>query len=101
MPIRVLVADDSDILRSAIAELLAGDCDLQLVGEATTFAETLELTASLKPDILLLDLHMSDEDEYPPDVVKTRLQDVDCVVAICLWNDAEANALAESFGAQA
>jgi DNA-binding NarL/FixJ family response regulator len=102
MGIKVLVADDSDVMRSAIAELLAGDSDLQVVGEATSFAETLALTSSLQPDIVLLDLHMADEREYLPDVVKAQLSEsVYCVLAISLCNDAEANALAESFGARA
>jgi chemotaxis response regulator CheB len=102
MTIKVLIADDSDVIRSAIAQLLAGDSDLQLVGEATSFSETLELTASLKPDVLLLDLHMSDERQFPPEVVRAQLpESVYCVLAISLCNDEEANALAESFGAQA
>jgi DNA-binding NarL/FixJ family response regulator len=89
-------------MRSVIGQLLAGDSDLQLIGEAASFAETLELTAVLKPDILVLDLHLSDEREYPVHVVKTQiLQSVDCVVAISLWNDAETNALAKSLGARA
>jgi DNA-binding NarL/FixJ family response regulator len=35
--------------------------DLAVIGEAATFAETLELVDGLKPDIVVLDLHMPDE----------------------------------------
>jgi CheY-like chemotaxis protein len=71
-----------------------------LVGEATSFAETLQLAAGLKPDVLLLDLHMRDEREYRPELVKSQiLLHTKCVVAISLYNDDDARALAESFGA--
>jgi CheY-like chemotaxis protein len=70
------------------------------VAEATSFAETLQLAAGLKPDVLLLDLHMRDEREYSPELVKSQiLLHTKCVVAISLYNDDDARALAESFGA--
>jgi CheY-like chemotaxis protein len=65
------------------------------------FAETLQLAAGLKPDVLLLDLHMRDEREYPSELVKSQiLLHTKCIVAISLYNDDDARALAESFGAQ-
>src|SRR6202023_3415392 len=70
------------------------------VAEASSFAETLQLAAGLKPDVLLLDLHMRDEREYPPELVKSQiLLHTKCIVAISLYNDDDARALAESFGA--
>ena len=42
MPIRVLIADDSDVMRAGIARTLKADPDLEVVGEAASFAETLE-----------------------------------------------------------
>jgi DNA-binding NarL/FixJ family response regulator len=102
MPIKVLLADNSDVVRSVIKRLLVEDPDLHLVGEAASFAEILELTAALKPDIVLLDLHMSDEREYPPQTVKTKLlKSTECILAISIWDDADANALAQSLGARA
>ena len=63
---------------------------------ATSFAETLVLTAGLKPDVLLIDLHMRDEREYPPALVKSQiLLHAKCVVAISLYNDDDARALAK------
>jgi hypothetical protein len=43
------------------------------VGEAKGFAETIQLTNALKPDVLLMDLHMSDEHEYSPESVRVQL----------------------------
>jgi chemotaxis response regulator CheB len=101
MPIKVLLADDSDIMRGAIARVLKEDPSLELVGEAANFAETIQLTGILKPDVLLLDLHMPDEDDYPPQRVKTQmLQHNVCIVAMSVWSDAKARALAEGFGAK-
>jgi DNA-binding NarL/FixJ family response regulator len=101
MPIRVLLAEDSKVVRAAIAHLLKGDSRIELVGEATGFAETLELVAALKPDVLLIDLHMNDERKYPPHVVKSQvLQSTGRVLAMSLSDDEIAKALAASVGAQ-
>jgi DNA-binding NarL/FixJ family response regulator len=100
MPIKLLLADDSDVLRPAIVQLLKDEPRIELVGEATSFAGTLRLAAGLKPDVLLLDLHMRDEREYPPELVKSQiLLHTKCIVAMSLYNDDDARALAESFGA--
>lgn len=101
MPIRLVLADDSDVMRPAIVRVLKEEIRIELVGEATTFAETLQLIAALKPDVLLLDLHMRDEREYSPELVKSQaILSTKCILAISLYNDSEAAALAESFGAK-
>ena len=102
MSIRVLLADGSDVMRHAIVRVLTEEPLIDLVGEATCFAETLQLTAAWKPDVLLLDPHMSDEREYPPEMVKSQLLlNTTCILAISFWNDADAGELAETFGATA
>jgi two-component system response regulator DevR len=99
--IKVLLADDSDVMRHVIAKLLNEEPSTELVGEAKGFAETIQLANALKPDVLLLDLHMSDEREYPPELVKAQLSmHAGCIVAISVWNDEKAKALAERFGAR-
>jgi two-component system response regulator DesR len=86
MPIKVLLADNRDVMRSAIVRMLPEDRELELVAEAASFAETLQLTAAWKPDILVLDLHVLDEREYSPQVIKTQvLQNIDCILAISVW----------------
>jgi two-component system response regulator NreC len=102
MPIKVLVADDNEIVRSALVRMLNADADLAVIGEAANFEETLKLVDVLKPDIVLLDLHMPDERNYLPQSVKLQvLENVGCILAISVWNDSEAKALAEQFGAKA
>jgi two-component system response regulator DevR len=100
MPIKVLLVDSSDVMRSAIRQLLKNELGIEVIGTATSFAETLVLTAALKPDVLLMDPHMPDEREYAPALVKSQiLLHTKCIVAISLWNDDDAKALATSFGA--
>ena len=55
---RVLVVDDEPIARSRLVRLIGKLDDAQLAGEAATGAEALEAVQSLRPDVLLLDIHM-------------------------------------------
>jgi len=57
-PLRVALADDQAILRSGLAALLRLESDLEVVGEAATCAETLDLVEEARPDVLLLDVQM-------------------------------------------
>jgi DNA-binding NarL/FixJ family response regulator len=98
---KVLVADDSDVMRTAIVKFLSEESSIELVGEARGFAQTIELANALKPDVLLMDLHMGDEREYPPESVRAQLSASVCLLAVSIWNDEKAKALAERFGAQA
>ena len=57
-PIRVLLADDHALIRAGLRTLLVAEPDLALVGEAATGDEARTLCATLRPDVLLLDLRM-------------------------------------------
>lgn len=57
--IRVLVADDHPIYRAGLVERLADDeGEFTVVGEASNGKEAFEMTESLRPDVVLMDLHM-------------------------------------------
>ncbi|HVO68975.1 MAG TPA: response regulator transcription factor [Aggregatilineaceae bacterium] len=56
--IRILVADDHPIVLDGLVAVLSTQPDFEVVGEATTGPETVERTARLKPDVVLLDLEM-------------------------------------------
>lgn len=56
--IRVLVADDHDIVRFGICSVINSSSDLEVVGEANTGPDTLSKFKSLKPDVTLIDVTM-------------------------------------------
>jgi two-component system, NarL family, response regulator LiaR len=57
-PIRVLVADDHDLLRMGLTVLLESYDDMMLVGEARNGQEAVNLCRALQPDVVLMDLLM-------------------------------------------
>jgi DNA-binding NarL/FixJ family response regulator len=59
MPIRVLLADDSDSLRSVIERHLKSEPTIELVAQAKEFQEAVRLVDELSPDVVVLDLRMT------------------------------------------
>lgn len=55
---RLLLADDHAILRSGLRLMLSSQEDIEIIGEASTGAETLKQSEALQPDLILLDLSM-------------------------------------------
>lgn len=61
-PIRILLADDHDILREGLKALLSMQSDMVIVGEAYTGRDAVELAERLQPDVVLLDVSMPELD---------------------------------------
>jgi DNA-binding NarL/FixJ family response regulator len=59
---RVLIADDDDLMRAGLVELLSGDPSIEIVGKASTGREAVERTRRLDPDVVLMDVRMPDLD---------------------------------------
>jgi two-component system response regulator DevR len=86
-----VLAEDSAAVRGAIVGVLKGDSRIEVVGQAETLAQMLEFVATLKPDVLILDLHMPDDREFRPEFLKTELQKtVPCILAMSMSVDDEA-----------
>ena len=60
--IRILLVDDQTLIRQGIRLLLAGEPDLQVVGEAANGLEALACLDALKPDVILMDVRMPEMD---------------------------------------
>jgi DNA-binding NarL/FixJ family response regulator len=56
--VRVLLADDQALFREALATLLGARPEVQVVGEAGDGFQALQRSADLRPDVVLMDLHM-------------------------------------------
>lgn len=56
--IRILLVDDHLVLRAGLRALLEAEKDFRVVGEASTGEEAIELTKSLRPDVVVMDLSM-------------------------------------------
>jgi DNA-binding NarL/FixJ family response regulator len=57
-PLRVLIADDHPLFRKGMRALLTATAGTEVIGEATTGQEAIELAAALQPDVILMDLQM-------------------------------------------
>ncbi|WP_338695799.1 response regulator transcription factor [Streptomyces sp. Q6] len=62
MTIRVLLADDQALLRSAFRVLVDSESDMEVVGEASDGAEAVRLTRTERPDVVLMDIRMPGTD---------------------------------------
>ena len=61
-PIRVLLADDQQLLRTGFKLVLGTEPDLDIVGEATDGVEAVEMARRLLPDVVLMDVRMPRRD---------------------------------------
>ncbi|MCX6501744.1 MAG: response regulator transcription factor [Microbacterium sp.] len=69
--IRVVIADDQPLIRRAVAQLLRGEPDIDVVGEAENGAEARDLAGELRPDVIVMDIRMP------------VLDGIDATAAIC------------------
>ena len=58
MPIRVLVVDDHELVRTGICRMLQDQSDIEVVGQAESGEEAIILARQFKPDVVLLDVNM-------------------------------------------
>ena len=100
----VLVAEDASVLRSAMKFSLENEPSIRILGEATSLEQTISLAVTLKPDVILLDLHMKDIAAYESGFVRSQFAASGArVLAMTLPGDDDEGGrkLAEAIGADA
>ncbi|TAK56746.1 MAG: response regulator transcription factor [Bacteroidetes bacterium] len=58
--IRLILADDHKVMREGLASLIVNDFNMEVIGQAETGREAIDLTIQLKPDLVLMDITMPD-----------------------------------------
>jgi two-component system, NarL family, response regulator DevR len=81
-PVRILVVDDHTIVRQGLRSILDLEPDFTVVGEAADAAQAVTETARLRPDVVLLDLKLSDSAPAEGLDVCTALRDRHAHVSI-------------------
>ena len=62
MTVRVVIADDQQLIRTGFRMILAAEPDIEIVGEAATGTEAVTLNRDLRPDVMLMDIRMPELD---------------------------------------
>jgi DNA-binding NarL/FixJ family response regulator len=60
--VRVVIADDQQLIRTGFRMILAAEPDIEIVGEAATGTEAVSLNRDLRPDVMLMDIRMPELD---------------------------------------
>jgi len=97
--IRVIIADDMQILRKGLKAILSQDADIEVVATAENGKEAYEKCKALKPDVVLMDMRMPDYDgAYGISSIKAELPNVKALV-LTTFDDDETIEKAMSSGA--
>lgn len=92
-PQRLLVIDDHPLFRKAVLQLVEMTGDFEVVGEASSGREGLELAQNLQPDMILLDFNMKEMNGI--EVLKViKSWGMDCRVVMLTVSDAESDLIA-------
>ena len=98
MCVKVFLADDADVMRKAIRSLLSNREDIAVIGEASSFLETIQKAAELHPDLIIFDVNLADRNQTAPMEVKHLLNGAK-VLAISFGTDDRTRELLDSVGA--
>src|SRR5437660_5843333 len=84
-PIRVLIAEDSEVMRNAICVLLAEEPTVLVCGQASDYSQLLRMCNECNPEVVLMDLRMPGQDRMKAEYVKDQLRS-SCLLAMSFAN---------------
>jgi DNA-binding NarL/FixJ family response regulator len=90
MTIRVFLLDDHEVVRRGLRDLLEGEEDLEVVGEASTAEEALGRVPSTRPDVAVLDVRLGDVGDGGVEVcreIRSRHPEVRCLMLTSFADD--------------
>lgn len=89
MPIRVLIADDHEVVRQGLRTFLEIDPELEVVGEASDGREAVRLAHRVHPDVVLMDLLMPELDGIAATrLIRQELPDTEVMALTSVLEDA-------------
>ena len=100
-PIRLLLVDDQRAVRRGLKMRFALEPDLEVVGEAGDATEAISLAQTLGPDVVLMDVDMSDIDGILAIAMLRQVAPHSTVVIFTLYDDAAMRARVRGAGAAA
>ncbi len=89
----ILIVDDHPLFRKGVADLLEMDPEFELLAEAKSGAEGVELAKSMHPDLILLDLNMRGMDGVET-LSRLKQEGLNSLVIILTFSNAEADLVA-------
>lgn len=89
MAIRIILVDDHFVVRSGLRMLLESEQDVQIVGEAGTAQEAMQVVADLGPDVVLMDIGLPDMNGIEATREIKRASPETAVVALTIHEDEE------------
>jgi DNA-binding NarL/FixJ family response regulator len=87
MTIRVVLADDQPLVRAGLRVLIADTADLDVVGEAGTGAQAVQLARDIHPDVVVMDIRMPGMDGIEATRVVTAESSAVRVVVLTTFDD--------------
>jgi DNA-binding NarL/FixJ family response regulator len=86
--VRILIADDHSVVRQGLRMFLALDPEFEVVGEAATGEEAIQLAGDLRPDVVLMDLLMPGMGGVAATrIIRTELPDVEVIALTSVLAD--------------
>ena len=89
MSIRILLVDDHAVVRLGLRMLLEHEPDIEIVGEADSASEGLNLVTQLEPDVILMDIGLPDVSGIEATKNVKRVRSQTAVVALTIHEDEE------------